>query len=76
MIPRLLAAVLAAVAVVFGAHAVAAAAMFALMLFPLLPLIAFTIAVAVVLAFLWRIDLLTMQTGWGVIPVRVPKAAR
>lgn len=54
MMTKLLAAVLAVLAVVLGLH--------------MLVMIAFTLALAVALVFAWRIDLLTMATGWGIVP--------
>jgi hypothetical protein len=34
----------------------------------MLVMLALTAAVAVALVFAWRIDLLTMETGWGLCP--------
>lgn len=62
MIPRALAAVAVLLAVVLGPD-----------LFLMLSL---TIALAVALVFVWRIDQLVMATGWGVVPVRRRRAAR
>jgi hypothetical protein len=60
MIPPLFAATLALLAVVLGPH--------------MFLMLASTVIAAAVLLLAWRIDQLTMQTGWGVIPVRRPKA--
>jgi hypothetical protein len=53
---RALAALLAVLAVMLGPH--------------MFLMLALTAVAAVVLVLLWRIDLLTMSTGWGLIPVR------
>lgn len=56
MIARVLAAVLAAAVAVLGIHLVLAVAAVA--------------AIAAVFFLAWRIDAVTIRTGWGVVPVR------
>jgi hypothetical protein len=53
---RAIAALFAVLAVVLGLH--------------MLVMLALTAVLAAVLFLAWRIDLVTMSTGWGVIPVR------
>lgn len=52
-------AVAAALAVLLALHALA---------------VAFTVTLGAVVVLAWRIDLLTMATGWGIIPCREPAA--
>lgn len=79
MIPRILACALAFPALVIAPHllrAMTAAVTLAVQLGPHnLIVIAFAATLAVALIGLWRIDALTMKTGWGVVPVRKVKAA-
>jgi len=79
MIPRLLAAVLAVPVLAAAPHllgVLAGVIRFAVSLGPhSLVMLAFTFTLAAVLVILWRIDVLTMRTGWGIVPVRVPGTA-
>ncbi len=55
---------------------IALAALLAIVLGPhMFLMLALTGTLAVVLVFAWRIDQLTMATGWGIIPVRRPRTA-
>lgn len=56
---KLLAVVLVILAVVLGLH--------------MLVMIAFAVALAVALVLAWRIDVMTMATGWGIAPGGVPR---
>ncbi|HWG03233.1 MAG TPA: hypothetical protein VG164_15475 [Trebonia sp.] len=53
MMAKALVAVVAVLAVVLGLH--------------MLVMLAFTGALAIALAFAWRIDVVTMRTGWGLV---------
>jgi hypothetical protein len=54
MMAKALVAVIAVLAVVLGLH--------------MLVMLAFTVALAVALVLAWRIDVMTMATGWSLTP--------